>query len=141
MTKLNATEARALVERLTGFTRGPWSTETDLSYMERPRVYGGDGSLICEAGNCGTDQDEWEANATLTSAAPDLHRHLTAALAEIERLREGLTVQEAARVLIPVFEKRHEDWARSKGRNPKDYVSHHTTTLDALRALAGETDQ
>ena len=89
MTQFTATEARALVERLTGYTRGPWSTETDLPYMERPRVYGGDDSLICEAGNCGSSQDEWEANATLIAAAPDLHRHLTAALDEIGRMREA----------------------------------------------------
>lgn len=139
-TKLNTDEARALVERLTGYTPGPWrvspTDDTTVICQER--------TVVAEIDGDYNEPDLWpvmENNARLIAAAPDLHAALTAALAEIERLREGPTVHESARVLIPVFEKRHEDWARSKGRNPKDYVSHHTTTLDALRALAGETDQ
>lgn len=47
------------------------------------------------------------------------------------------TPAQAARVLLPIFEKRHISWAQSKGRNPDDYTSPHSATADALRAIAG----
>lgn len=80
------TEARALVERLTGYTKGPWSFETEQDEWPDHALIGGDGDPVLE----------WDfdlgfrvapANATLIAAAPDLHRHLTAALDEIDRLR------------------------------------------------------
>lgn len=83
-------KARELVERLTGFTPGPWTGEVDLPYNVMPRVHGADGSLICVVGNTACDQDEWEANARLIFSAPDMHRLLTALLAENDLLREAL---------------------------------------------------
>lgn len=93
-TKFNADEARALVERLTGFTPGPW--------REWDGMIQNQSDWIDQNGTRHTDwnfpgiitemPDTWEsrANGYLIADAPDLHRHLTAALAEIERLREAL---------------------------------------------------
>jgi len=51
-----------------------------------------------------------------------------------------VTVQEAARVLIPWFEQQHYSWAVSKGRNPDDYSSHHTHAADTLKSLIAQED-
>lgn len=51
--------------------------------------------------------------------------------------RAPQTPAQAARVLLPIFEKRHISWAQSKARNPEDYTSQHSATADALRAIAG----
>lgn len=92
MTPDETKQARALVERLTGFTPGPW--------REWDGMIQNQSDWIDQNGTRHTDwnfpgiitemPDTWEsrANGYLIADAPDLHRHLTAALAEIERLRE-----------------------------------------------------
>jgi hypothetical protein len=90
------------VALLDGTAPGPYATERDLPHNCRPRIWGADGSLICEVGSMGTSQDEWEANAALLAAAPDLAREnarlvtqLAAQAAEIAKLRALLSkVQE-----------------------------------------------
>jgi hypothetical protein len=61
------------------FTPGPWAAERDLPHNRMPRVHGGDHSLICEVGNMGTSQDQWEANARLIAAAPEMYERLSSA--------------------------------------------------------------
>jgi hypothetical protein len=92
MTKeFNPKEARALVERLTGYTPGPWrvapTDDTTVICPER--------TVVAEIDGDYNEPDLWpvmEGNARLIAAAPDLHRHLTAALDEIERLRGAMQV-------------------------------------------------
>lgn len=43
---------------------------------------------------------------------------------------------EAAKVLLPIFEQRHATWAGCRGRDPASYLSPHSATADALRAIA-----
>ena len=50
-------------------TPEPWRTDADLPFNVRPRVHAADGSLVCEVGNAGSSQDEWEANARRIVAA------------------------------------------------------------------------
>ena len=88
MTPYQITEARALVERLDGYTPGPWVRDCWDILGEGP----GTGN-VCEVSiPNGVDDKYWKPgepdnNAALIAAAPDLHAHLTAALDEIERLR------------------------------------------------------
>ena len=88
--KLDTAAIRAQMEALAGFTPGPWDTETDLPYNTMPRVSGADGSLICECGNVSTDQDQWESDARLIAAAPDMRATIIALCDEVERLRTAL---------------------------------------------------
>lgn len=48
----------------------------------------------------------------------------------------NLDTAEAAKILLPVFLGKHEDWARSKGRNPLDYTSKWRQAADILDAFA-----
>ena len=88
--------------------------------------------FVCFAGKpygkCGEHGSEEAAKA---AAQADYEARILAAL-------EPVTVQKAARVLIPWFERQHYNWAVSKGRNPEDYTSHHLFAADALRALAAK---
>ena len=76
---------------------------------------------------------------TICREVSDCSYCMNAAQAAIAAL-EPLTVQEAACVLIPWFEQQHYNWAVSKGRNPKDYLSHHTHAADILRALVEKNE-
>ena len=78
MTAPDTTAIRAQMEALDGHTPGPWDTETGLPYNTMPRVSGADGSLICECGNVSTDQDQWESDARLIAAAPDMRETILA---------------------------------------------------------------
>ena len=82
----NTTEARALVERLTGFTPGPWTFEMEQDEWPDHALIGGDGDTVLSF-DFDLGFSVHDANARLIAAAPDLHRHLAAALDEIERLR------------------------------------------------------
>ena len=82
----DTTEARALVERLDGYTPGPWrvapTDDTTVICPER--------TVVAEIDGDYNEPDLWpvmEGNARLIAAAPDLHAALTAALDEIDRLR------------------------------------------------------
>ena len=81
----NTTEARALVERLTGFTPGPWTFEMEQDEWPDHALIGGDGDTVLSF-DFDLGFSVHDANARLIAAAPDLHRHLAAALDEIERL-------------------------------------------------------
>lgn len=86
---LDPKEVRTLVERLTGYTPGPWLVRKSLF-----EVYNVDHGVLkydIVAGNIliaalYTD-DPTDETACLIAAAPELHSHLTAALDENERLR------------------------------------------------------
>jgi len=86
---IDTKEARALVVRLTGFTKGPWCV--DISDPTDVVVWDDDDNLIANIGQCiqpvyiAFDCDPLDAR--LIAAAPDLHAALTAALDEVERLR------------------------------------------------------
>ncbi|WP_395326892.1 hypothetical protein WBP06_09260 [Novosphingobium sp. BL-8H] len=80
-----------MTDTRTEHTPGPWTTERGLPINRMPRVCGADRSLICEVGNVGTTQDQWEANAALIAAAPEL-------LAFVERRAKD----------NPIFAKGHE---------------------------------
>lgn len=67
-------------------TPGPWTAERDLPHNRMPRVHGGDRSLICECGNMGTEQDQWEANARLIAATPELLEALQDLLGAVDAL-------------------------------------------------------
>ena len=81
----NTTEARALVERLTGFTPGPWTFEMEQDEWPDHALIGGDGDTVLSF-DFDLGFSVHDANARLIAAAPDLHAALTAALDEIERL-------------------------------------------------------
>lgn len=70
-------------------TPGPWSTEYDLPHNRMPRVHGTDHSLICEVGNCGTTQDQWEANSRLIAASPDMFALLREIVAPVSEIDDG----------------------------------------------------
>ena len=94
--KLDTAAIQTRMEALAGFTPGPWGTETDLPYNTMPRVSGADGSLICECGNVSTDQDQWESDARLIAAAPDMHEAITALSERCRVLEEALSGLELA---------------------------------------------
>ncbi|MFG6083751.1 hypothetical protein ACEUZ9_005476 [Paracoccus litorisediminis] len=48
------------------------------------------------------------------------------------------SLQDAAKVLLPVFEGRHREMMIAKGRNPADYSSGYSFALKELQVLAGE---
>ena len=77
-------EARALVERLDGYTRGPWKYAPDEEEDYPAFCVTGGGFDICTVWHGYNASD---ADMHLIAAAPVLHAALTAALAEIERLR------------------------------------------------------
>ena len=87
--------ARALVERLTGFTPGPWAYRPE-KYDDWGMVRGADKYPVASASTCRSDDfeknehrrnktDPADANARLIAAAPDLHAALTAALDRAEK--------------------------------------------------------
>ena len=83
--------ARALIELLTNYTPGPWVRDCWDILGKAPGT--GVVAEVCRPGEL--DSEFWkdgepDNNARLIAAAPDLHAHLTAALDEIERLREAL---------------------------------------------------
>ena len=82
----NTTEARALVERLTGFTPGPWTWEIESGEWPDHQIIGGDGDSVLWWDFDLGFRTACDGCARLIAAAPDLHAALTAALDEIERL-------------------------------------------------------
>jgi hypothetical protein len=67
----------------TPHTPGPWSTECNLPFGHQPRVES-TAKLIAVVGNAEANcQDEWEANARLIAAAPDM-------LAALQRQSENI---------------------------------------------------
>ena len=87
-------EARALVERLDGYTPGPWTWETESGEWPDHQIIGGDGDSVLWWDFDLGFRTACDRCTHLISAAPDLHATLTAALDEIERLREALTLIE-----------------------------------------------
>ena len=87
MTPEQIKEARALVDRLDGYTPGPWTVERFGSYRNN------DGTMF-ETWKISPQRSVYgsmfENDARLAAVAPDLHATLTAALDEIERLRAAL---------------------------------------------------
>ena len=88
-------DARALVERLTGFTPGPWAYRPE-KYDDWGMVRGADKYPVASASTCRSDDfeknehrrnktDPADANARLIAAAPDLHAALTDALDRAEK--------------------------------------------------------
>ena len=88
-------DARALVERLTGFTPGPWAYRPE-KYDDWGMVRGADKYPVASASTCRSDDfeknehrrnktDPADANARLIAAAPDLHAALRAALDRAEK--------------------------------------------------------
>lgn len=86
--RFNADAARELLKRLEGFTEGPWRIEesgTGCDY-ETHITHGSGGRANTVTGRLGSacgDED-----ARVMAAAPDLHKHLTAALAYIVACEE-----------------------------------------------------
>ena len=77
-------DALTLVERLTGFTPGPWTLEVEQDEWPDHAIIGGNGDPVLW----------WDfdfgfrvsnADAAIIAAAPDLHRHITAALDRAEK--------------------------------------------------------
>lgn len=91
-----------LIERLRGMlakaTPGPFTADRDLPVGRMPRVHCGDASLLCEVGNMGTSQDQWEANAALIAGGlttlPELFDRIEQLEAREKKLRERLTEAE-----------------------------------------------
>lgn len=78
------TDNRALVERLTGFTPGPWN----VGPIDDTRVEDTLGNEVAQIDGDYNQPETWpvmEANARLIAAAPDLLAALTAALDQIEK--------------------------------------------------------
>ena len=84
MTPEQIKAARALVDRLDGYTPGPWTVERFGSYRNN------DGTMF-ETWKISPQRSVYgsmfENDARLAAVAPDLHATLTAALDEIERLQ------------------------------------------------------
>ena len=81
-------------------TDGPWEAGRDLPFGRKPRVHGG-GKLIAEFGNAEADcEDEWEANATLASAAPDMLEALSEGVDLIEGDLTGTDWKKACRAFV-----------------------------------------
>lgn len=120
MTRFDPKEARALVERLDGFTPGPWqvsgvrhSGDLHIGKDSRLHMVGPDGDAVT-ATFYDMKTGRGLKDAHLIAAAPDLHTHLTAALNEIERLREALLDATAhlagASSAYKTFAARHPKW-------------------------------
>lgn len=68
----------------------PWTAERDIPHNRMPRVHSSaDGSLICECGNMGTTQDQWEANAAFIVHAVNSHHDLIEALRAVIEVAHG----------------------------------------------------
>ena len=80
---VDLTAIRALLASVAGFTPGPWRRD---GFDVVPARMSSEGWHIAD---CGTSNspDSAPHNADLIAAAPDLHRELTEAVGEIERLR------------------------------------------------------
>ncbi len=80
---VDLTAIRALLASVAGFTEGPWHRS---GFDVVPARMSSEGWHIAD---CGTSNspDSAPYNADLIAAAPDLHRELTEAVGEIERLR------------------------------------------------------
>lgn len=111
--KFNPKEARALVERLDGYTPGPWSGHNMVHDEGRQMTPEELGEYVCnsvkmgdlsrflfvsgkhdDGGDCDVcltgNGPRGFANTALIAAAPDLRDHLAAALDEIKRFRGAL---------------------------------------------------
>lgn len=84
MTPAQIKAARALVERLEGYTPGPWRESYERGTTQ---IRSADNESLMGDETYYPWVPENDADWTLIAAAPDLHAHLTAALDEIERLR------------------------------------------------------
>ncbi len=104
MTHPDKTDVDALVERLNGFTPGPWTFEMEQDEWPDHALISRDGDPVLrfdfDLGFRMTPCD-----AALIAAAPDLHTALTAALDEIERLRADAPVLFGYQRVIEVFDK------------------------------------
>ena len=140
MTPEQITEARALVERLTGHTPGPWRERNEMIQHQSDWI-DGNGTRHTDWKYPGviTEMPEaWDspANGYLIAAAPDLHAHLTAALVEIERLR-GLLDFAVEMTGEPDCWYDHHGYCQAHNLQPKGEC-----WVELSRAaLAGETDQ
>jgi len=86
-------EARALAERLTGYTPGPWRIlyERGSSHLRSAD----NTSLMCDETYypwVPETEGDWE----IIAAAPDLHAALTAMVDEVERLEAGIKSRDHA---------------------------------------------
>lgn len=82
------------------------------------------------------DGSEYELSAgEVAQAAKHGIRALADGLAASQTVKDDIGVQIAAKVLLPVFLRKHEEWARSKGRNPLDYTSVWQQAADRLDAI------
>jgi Lar family restriction alleviation protein len=82
---------------LEGVTPGPWEADQNLPINRKPRVHGGDGSLICEIGNMAMDQDQWERDAAhIARCDPQTIRSLITRLQAAEALVERLKLEAQA---------------------------------------------
>ena len=89
-------DPRALVERLTGFTPGPWTLEVEQDEWPDHAIIGGNGDPVLW----------WDfdfgfrvsnADAAIIAAAPDLHATLTAALDELDLMKTAGIIEVAVR--------------------------------------------
>lgn len=101
---IDLTAIRALLASVAGFTPGPWRGDRNDGTIKYT-VRGSDGRIVLTVDHkngrygfvVGDNYDEGhdiggehDADESLFLAAPDLHRELTEAVGEIERLREEL---------------------------------------------------
>ncbi len=88
---------------MSNHTKGEWKADISLTYGSQPRV-GTDDKLVCCVGN-GVDpvvaQEEWEANARLIAAAPDL-------LVACRKLVEWHGARDNHEVLLKADDQNHE---------------------------------
>lgn len=89
------TEARELLSQLTRFTPGPWRN-ADGTIQSKAKVTHPDGTVEWTykyARNIAhvVEDSDYIVNGNIIAAAPDMHRLLTALLAENERLRKPIT--------------------------------------------------
>lgn len=123
---VDLTAIRALLASVAGFTPGPWRLQTATSGLDDHAAVKAGGYLVVE--------DAPDATAALIAAAPDLHRELTEAVGEIERLRAHNALAEACD---------HEESAPPGSFPICDALppGHWPETAAALRCLAaGEVD-
>lgn len=130
-------------------TQGMWLTHTNLPHGIMPRVQCAQGSLICEVGNMGSGQDEWEANASMITALVNAYR--AGKLLVIEDEQDA--VRRMARVIADSLGDDYDmvplnkgEWIKARGMCggfPRDInapfrLDYDDAATAALAALKGE---
>ena len=125
---------RALLASVAGFTPGPWRRD---GFDVVPARLPSEGWQIADCGTANSP-DSAPYNTDLIAAAPDLHRELTEAVGEIERLRahNARMADLLNKVADAMDEAEHEAWD-----DGAEIVTNALPVAADLRRLAaGEVD-